>query len=129
MRRVLFIAILIAGCETPPPECTTTELDSACLPQYQPTFQNVYSNTIMVDCGYNKGACHSDSGDSGLSFADMQSAYDGLVAHVKANNAQCSELIVRTHDSGQDYTMPPDKPLAESERCALLQWVLAGTPP
>jgi hypothetical protein len=131
VQRVLFMVALTgcSACETPPPECTTTALDPACLPQYQPTFQNVYSNTIQQDCGSSEGSCHGSSdSDSGLSFADAPTAYQALVDHVKAGDAACSELVVRTHDTGQDYSMPPDEPLGESERCALLQWVLAGTP-
>ncbi len=129
MRRVVLIAALVtgSGCETPPPECTTRTLDTACQPQYQPTFQNVFSNTIAADCGSSRGSCHGPNGEGG-SFANATQAYQALVANVKPGNPECSELIVRTHDTGEDYSMPPDSPLSESERCALLQWVIAGTP-
>jgi hypothetical protein len=127
---MLFIASLTAcaACETPAPECTTTVLDDQCLPQYQPTFQNVFSNTIAADCGSDKGSCHGPNGEAGISFANAATAYQNLTMHVKPGSPECSELIVRTHDTGEDYSMPPDQPLGESERCALLQWVLAGTP-
>jgi hypothetical protein len=126
----LTAVVLLGGCpQTPPPTCTTTGLDMACLPQYSPTFSNVYTNTIMVDCGSSRGACHSASGDANLSFADAPTAYQTLVDRVDPGNPACSELIVRTHDTGQDYTMPPGGALGASERCALLQWVIAGTPP
>lgn len=131
MVRVLFITALAvsAGCETPPPACTTTELDDQCLPLYTPdTFTKVYSFTIQPDCGSSKGSCHGANGEAALAFDDPATAYAGLVGRVEAGNAACSELIVRTHDLDQDYTMPPDSPLEESERCALLKWVQMGTP-
>lgn len=131
MHRVLFITVLgaCAGCETPPPVCTATALDEQCQPLYTPdTFAKVYSFTIQPDCGSSKGSCHGANGEATISFADATSAYEGLVKHVKAGDATCSELIVRTHDTGQDYSMPPDSPLSDSERCSLLKWVLAGTP-
>lgn len=129
MHRVLFIAALAAaGCETPPPECTSTELDTSCAPLYQPTFQNVFSNTIAADCGTDKGTCHGPNGEAGVSFANAAIAYQNLTMHITPGSPECSELIVRTHDTGEDYSMPPDSPLSEAERCALLQWVLAGAP-
>jgi len=88
----------------------------------------VYSNTIQPDCGSSENSCHGRNGESGLSFVDAATAYTSLVSRVKAGDARCSELIVRTHDTGEDYSMPPDEPLSESERCSLLKWVLMGTP-
>jgi hypothetical protein len=129
--RVLFIIALAvcASCETPPPTCTTTPLDEQCQPLYTPdTFAKVYSFTIQPDCGSSKGSCHGANGEAELAFDDPQKAYEGLVKRVKAGDPTCSELIVRTHDTGQDYSMPPDSPLGESERCALLKWVEMGTP-
>lgn len=130
MVRVLLILLAVcSGCETPPPTCTSTPLDDQCQPLYTPdSFAKVYSNTIQPDCGSSKGACHGANAESSLAFDDPQKAYEGLVKHVKAGDATCSELIVRTHDLGQDYTMPPDSPLSESERCSLLKWVQMGTP-
>jgi len=121
-------ALLIASCsETPPPTCTALTLDDGCAPQYQPTFANVYANTIKPDCGASRGACHTDGGDSTLSFATEQSAYDNLLRdYVTAGNPECSEMIVRITDVGEDYTMPKGDSLGESERCALQKWVRAG---
>jgi hypothetical protein len=128
--RVLPLVLLaaIAGCETPPPACTTTTLDEQCQPLYTPdTFAKVYSFTIQPDCGSSKGSCHGANSDT-ISFADAPTAYQNLVETVKAGDPTCSELIVRTHDTGQDYSMPPDSPLEPSERCSLLKWVQMGTP-
>jgi hypothetical protein len=126
---VIVAATGCSACQTPPPECTTTPLDTSCSPQYMPLFTNIYTNMIQPDCGSNKGSCHGNNGDSGLSFADSATAHQSLVDRINLTSLECSELIVRTHDTGQDYSMPPDSPLAEAERCALLQWVAAGAPP
>lgn len=131
MARVSLLSLIVAcaGCETPPPTCTSTALDEQCQPLYTPdSFTKVYSFTIQPDCGSDKGSCHGANGEASISFADPVSAYQGLVDRVKAGDPTCSELIVRTHDTGQDYSMPPDSPLSASERCALLKWVQMGTP-
>lgn len=122
------LALGLAGCPAePPPSCTT--VDATCMPQYVPTFDNVYDNTLKMDCGSGRNACHSAAGEGGISFADPATAHAVLLAgRVSPGDPACSELIVRTHDPGTDYEMPPGAPLAEAERCALLQWVAAGAP-
>lgn len=124
----LCATVLFVGCsDAPPPMCTALTLDDACAPQYQPTFANVYANTIKPDCGGDRGACHSESGESTLSFATEQVAYDNLLrAFVTPGNPACSELIVRTAEIGKTYTMPQGKALGESERCAIQKWVRDG---
>jgi hypothetical protein len=131
MRRGLFAAALglLAACKDPPPECTSVAIDLDCGTQYQPTFDNLYANTIDKRCGTKDGGCHSSSGESGLSFADRQTTFDSLLdGFVKPGNPTCSELIVRTIESGTDYAMPPDESLSEFDRCALVKWVAAGAP-
>lgn len=120
--------VALGGCPgEPPPACIT--VDTTCAPQYVPTFDNVYDNTLRLDCGSSRGACHSASGEGGMSLADPVIAHASLLAgRVKPGDPACSEMIVRTHHPGRDYEMPPGAPLAEAERCALLQWVLAGAP-
>lgn len=133
MRWLFLSAILAAasGCpgSEPPPACFT--VDTTCAPLYQPTsFHEVYVQTIgSMDCGSSRGSCHSASGDSGLSFATEQEAFDSLTArYVKAGDAACSELVVRTSSTGKDYTMPQGSSLIESEQCALRKWVEMGAP-
>ena len=99
------------------------------MPGYMPIFPKVYSNTLMPNCGYNDGSCHSASGRAGgLSFATEQDAFDGLMmlGRVKPGNPSCSEFIVRTNSPGKDYQMPPGDPLSTEEQCALVQWVQDG---
>ena len=130
MRGLSFLvaAVVLAGCPSePPPTCTTVALD--CAPQYVPTFDNVYANTLVADCGSTRGGCHARGGDGEISFADPATAHAALLAgYVTPGDAACSEMIVRTHDVGQAYSMPEGAPLAEAERCALAQWVAAGAP-
>lgn len=130
MRRLfLGAALLVAGaCKESPPSCLAVE--TACGPLYPTTtFANVYSMTIVRQCGADKGSCHSASGDASLSFASEQEAYDGLLsAYVTPGDPGCSELVVRTSSPGKDYQMPQGSPLIESEQCALRKWVEAGAP-
>lgn len=130
MRRMsLAAAILFGGCSEPPPACTTETIDVTCAPLYMPTFDNVYENTLKTGCGSNRGSCHSASGDGDISLADPATAYNSLLdGRVTPGDPTCSELIVRTHDLGTDYQMPPGAPLGESTRCALVRWVAAGAP-
>jgi hypothetical protein len=129
MRRLFLAAVvLLGGCpSTPPPACTTTAIDTTCSPQYLPTFDNVFENTLKMDCGSGRNSCHSANGDGDMSLADPDSAYNSLLAgHVVPGDPTCSELIVRTHDLGTDYQMPPGGAISAAERCALVQWVAAG---
>ncbi len=135
MRWLFLSAILVAmtGCPAsePPPACFT--VNTSCAPLYQPTsFHEVYVQTIADTndtCGSSRGSCHSASGDSGLSFATEQEAFDGLTAkYVKAGDPSCSELVVRTSSTGKDYTMPQGSSLIESEQCSLRKWVEMGAP-
>jgi hypothetical protein len=128
MRRLLLVVCLLAaGCEEPPPACKM--VDTSCSPGYVPTFPNVYNNTIKGSCGTDDSSCHSASGRAGgLSMATMDDAFANLhqLGLVKAGDASCSEMIVRTDSPGKDYQMPPGDPLSPEERCALIQWVQMG---
>jgi len=109
--------------------CTTATIDLSCQTQYVPNFDNLYVNTIHPRCGADNGACHSRSGESGVSFADPDAAYASLLdGRVTPGDPTCSELIVRTIESGTDYEMPPDSTLPDRDRCALVKWVAAGAP-
>ena len=125
---LLAAVVLLGGCPSdPPPACTTTAIDLACTPQYMPTFTNVFDNTLKMDCGSGRNSCHSASGDGDMSLADPDTAYSSLLeGRVTPGDPACSELIVRTHDLGTDYQMPPGGALSAAERCALVQWVAAG---
>lgn len=129
-RVVVLASALLAGCpgEEQPPMCKT--VDTACTPLYPPTFANVYNNTLRPTCGATNSSCHSASGNKGgLSFADEQTAYDGLLnTRVTPGDPGCSEMVVRTSSPGTDYEMPPGGGLSAGAACSLLQWVQAGAP-
>jgi hypothetical protein len=130
MRRLLLVVcVAAAGCpDEPPPACKMVDTTCTGL-AYQPTFHNVYANTIAVSCGTDKSSCHSASGRAGgLSMATEDEAYMNLLMtpRVKPNDPSCSEMIVRTDSPGKDYQMPPGDPLSPEERCALIQWVQMG---
>jgi hypothetical protein len=121
-------ALALAGCpsEDEPPMCIT--VDVGCAPLYSPTFTNVYNMTIKGSCGTTNSSCHSAAGmKGGLSFADEQTAFDGLTAgRVTAGNPGCSEFVVRTSSPGTDYGMPPGSSIPVAARCSLLLWVQNG---
>jgi hypothetical protein len=129
------LLLVLAGCpETPPPACIT--VDTSCAPGYQPTFDNVYQNTLIPKCSMTS-SCHSIEGhQANLSLGgDEASAYAALMANssidssrarVVPSNAACSLFIVRTDSPGTDYQMPKGDPLTKEESCALIQWVQAG---
>ncbi len=121
-------AVVASACsKEPPPACTTVDLQ--CAPLYIGTFSAVYAQTISMDCGSDKGSCHAAGGDSSLSFATEQEAYDHLLeSYVTPGDPGCSELVVRTSSAGKDYQMPKGRALSEPEQCALRKWVEAGAP-
>jgi hypothetical protein len=102
------------------------------------TFDNVYNNTVQNGCGTLNASCHSDVGhQGGMSLFGEANAYQALLAtstldpprpRVEPGNPACSLMIVRVEGVGQPYQMPPGDPLSAPERCALVQWVLAGAP-
>jgi cytochrome c551/c552 len=112
----------------PPPACIAVE--PTCAPLYEPTFDNVYTHTLRDTCGSMLSSCHSAAGkQGGMSFEDEAHAYAALLGgRVVPGNPGCSKMIVRTDSPGAGYQMPPGDPLSEPERCALIQWVLAGAP-
>jgi hypothetical protein len=130
------LLVVLAGCpsDEPPPACIT--VDTSCLPGYQPTFHDVYENTLVPDCSMTS-ACHSTAGhQANLSFGDGEAAaYAALMQNssidtsrprVVAGDPACSLLIVRTDSPGTAYQMPKGNPLTTQESCALIQWVQAG---
>jgi hypothetical protein len=122
-----------AGCA----EDCLDQLNTSCKPLYEPTFSNVYNNTLVVSCAIGNGTCHTVDGQSvanNLSFGTEDSAYAGLTGQVDgvkravAGEPECSLMIQRLESSDADVQMPPGKKLPEAERCAIIQWVDRGTP-
>jgi len=128
MRAVLLL-VVVAGCGGSEPPTCRTDLVVDCTPQYEPTFRNVYVNTLARSCGVGGGSCHASAGaKAGLQLDDEQIAYDHLVARqVVAGDPACSPLMDRLERSGMGV-MPPGGQLASEERCAVQQWIANGAP-
>jgi len=112
-------------------------VDTSCSPLYEPTFDNVWNDTLKGNCGSTNSSCHAAGGQGFMSLADEDTAYDSLLgeshfdpprARVVPGDPSCSLMIVRTDSPGASYQMPIGTPLQAAERCALIQWVACGAP-
>jgi hypothetical protein len=120
----------LAACgDSGPPSCVAVE--PQCVPRYQPTFANVYENTLKNSCGSQASACHSAIGQKGgLSMESQAVAYAALLQldRVVPGDPGCSRVVVRLQGSSQPYLMPPGAQLPPADRCAIEQWIAAGAP-
>jgi hypothetical protein len=108
------------------------EVSTSCDPLYEPTFDNVWQNTLSVSCAVGS-TCHTASGDrGGLTLDTADGAYSDLLgesgddARVLSGDPGCSEMIRRIVADDSGDLMPPGSPLSEAERCAVIQWVANG---
>ena len=131
------IALLSVGCGQDTdggpadagPSCLDQPLGADCAPQYEPTFANVYQNTIVARCAIGGGACHlAEGAQGGLVLEGIDAAYAGLQAagRVVGGDPGCSVMIQRLEAPDPSRAMPPGTPLTEPERCAVTQWVRRG---
>ena len=109
-------------------EVCVEEIDLACTPLYEPTFDEVYNNTLKPTCGIAGSSCHAPEGNKGgFTFDDPDDSYEQLVeSAVLPGDAACSVLITRLEAEDPVDAMPPGQSLAEAERCAIRQWVENG---
>ncbi len=130
----VLIAVLAIACGTNDgPQCV--EVDLTCAPLYQPTFDNIYNNTLLPKCSPANGACHDPGhANGGISYTDPDSAYDLLLgntdgrARVVPGDPNCSLIVERIESSTAKFLMPPGDQLPASERCAIEQWIADGAP-
>jgi hypothetical protein len=81
-------------------ECV--ELPADCTPQYTPTFDNVWANTLSTTCALS--GCHA-TGQGGLTMGTTaDEAYSALL----------------------DGYVVPGSVLAQEERCAVETWIAQG---
>ena len=118
------IALIACGAD----DVCVEDLDLACTPLYEPTFDEVYANTLKPTCGISGSSCHAAEGNKGgYTFDDPDDSYEQLIdSAVFAQDAACSPLITRLEAEDPADAMPPGQPLAEAERCAIRQWVDNG---
>ena len=102
------------------------EVPETCTPQYEPTFDAVYANTLSASCAL--GGCHGGtSTTSDLSMGSTaDEAYAALSAgYVEPGDPGCS-LVVAHLEPGGLGDMPPGDVLSEEERCAVRTWIAEG---
>lgn len=127
----LALAALIGASACSDPD-TCALVDTECQPLYQPTFDNIFQNTLLPSCGVAGVACHAPEGNAGgLVLADAEASYQAITGdnpRIDLDNVGCGPLLSRISSSDPSYQMPPSAPLAEAELCAIRQWVVAGAP-
>jgi len=117
-----WLVLVLVGCGS---DCV--ELPDSCDPLYEPTFDNVFTNTLQPTCGFEGGACHSaDGAQGGLVFEEIEESYDLVMERVLEGDPACSLLIQRVDAEDAADGMPPGDPLSEEERCAIRTWIEDG---
>jgi hypothetical protein len=130
VRRLLLAAALLApGCASPCLE----DLDAACAPLYEPTWENVHARTLEPTCGSGGGSCHAPGTDhGGFVIDDEESTWrrflglDGAPPLAEAGDAACSLLVRVVRSDAATEQMPPGDPLSDAEACAIQRWVDEG---
>jgi hypothetical protein len=125
------LTLVSTGCPSDDLECAA--IDETCAPLYQPTFDNIYSNTLVPTCAPDGRSCHSRDGQAGgIEYSDPDTAYDLLLgsadgrARVVPFDASCSLLVKRIETNRASQLMPPGDRLPEAERCAIELWIQNG---
>lgn len=107
------------------PSCV--ELSASCDPLYAPVFDELFARTLKPTCAQGGGSCHGPDGQQGgLVLADADAAHSLLATRLVPGDAACSELVVRTHQAGRPWSMPPGSSLSEQERCVIRRWIELG---
>lgn len=136
----LFALVLIGGALACAAACSDDELVCAdvtaeCAPLYEPTFDNIYTNTLQQRCDVPGTACHAREGaQGGLVFADIDESYELLTGQadgrvrVNSDELGCGVLLSRLGSTDPSWGMPPAAPLSDAELCAIVQWIENGAP-
>jgi hypothetical protein len=118
-----------AGCGDDAGSCVEVEL--ACDPLYEPTFDNVFAQTLNDKCA--DAPCHdAQMPQADLSYVDPDQAYDLLLGisdsrqRILPGDPGCSLLIRRIESMNPGFQMPPGAMLSEQERCSVRQWIAEG---
>ena len=126
------VAALAAACSSPMEsngvgECV--DAPNACTPQYEPTFENIHSRTLLQSCAVSGGACHATpTASGGFSMTGADEAYDELTTRVDTDDPGCGTLSQRLYADDPAVQMPPGMTLSDGERCAIVQWIQDGAP-
>lgn len=114
----------LAGCGGDDGE-SCVSVPTTCTPQYDPTFDEVYTNTLATSCALS--GCHGgDGGSTGFGMgATADEAYDAVSQRVTAGDPGCSVLVDHLEPDGIG-DMPPGTVLADEERCSVRTWIADG---
>jgi hypothetical protein len=126
MRRAILVLAILAGCAGGGDGECIPDLPEACTPQYDPTFDEVWQNTLEPTCAVS--GCHGGgSASGGLAMPDIDATHGTLIdaVYVIPGDASCSHLVDHLEPAGLG-DMPPGVTLDEAERCAIRQWIDAG---
>jgi hypothetical protein len=130
--------VVVAACggdggSSDEPTCLSKPVSTDCAPFYEPTFDNVWKNTLKTTCAAS--GCHSGSQPTGNMALDQEDqAYTNLMAtsttgepRIKSGDVQCGKVIVRLNTKGKSYSMPPPPTsLSAGELCSIAQWIAKG---
>lgn len=115
--------LLLPACEGE--RCAT--LAAECTPLYEPTFENVYTNTLGPSCAVSGASCHASQGrQAGLDFGSVELAHAALSSVVRVDEPACSPLLLRLESAELGFSMPPGRQLSSAERCSIRRWIEAG---
>ncbi len=122
------VAATLAGCGGDTLTCV--EVDLACAPAYEPTFDNVFDQTLLPSCGLTN-VCHAGANPKGgLDLSDREIAYQQLVEGgedlVIPGEPSCSVMIERVFTTSSRLRMPRGSTLPDAHKCALALWVGNG---
>ena len=128
--RPIPFALIGLACD---PSSQCLELNPDCSALYEPSFDQVYEQTLTSSCGVGAGSCHSaEGGQGGLVFSDPDESWELLtedLGHgplVIPGDAGCSPLIQVLRTEDEALVMPPGDPLSDAELCAIEKWIDAG---
>jgi hypothetical protein len=132
---LIFSGVLPLACESEPtaatpPTCLAEPVDMACMPQYAPTYANVFKYTLARTCA--QSGCHEGNmPQGGLRLDDIDEAYTNLLdkpaGRIIPGDLACGKVIVRLETKGASWSMPRgQEQLALEERCSIRQWIANG---
>lgn len=139
----LALVAALCGCDggaddgpTEAPACVDVS-PSTCAPLYTPSFDEVYTRTLMPSCATGGGSCHGNADATGaeahgLFIDDAEATHARLLqdrgdaTFVVAGDAACSSLVVRLLVDDDVLRMPVGASLSEGEICSVAQWIENG---
>jgi hypothetical protein len=122
-----------SGTNDDEPSCLSHAVSTDdCTPLYEPTFDNVFKNTLSTTCA--APGCHSGSQpEAGMALDDIDRAYTNLLAksttggpRITPGDVRCGKVIVRLESKDKSYSMPPLTPLPDNQLCSIVQWIANG---